>query len=61
MDWTATVMGQNYEHKQEPKRDGWNHEEIRGNHCRHMVFQEGAPSLGRRLSMTDHVFRDSRL
>jgi hypothetical protein len=61
MDWTATVMGENYEDKQQSKRDSWNDEEVRGNHCRHMVFQECAPGLRGRLPMTDHVFGNRRL
>ena len=39
----------------------WHHEEICGHDLSHVIRQERAPGLGRRLPLADHVFRDRGL
>src|SRR5258706_1806075 len=43
------------------KANGWNNEQVHGGDVRRVVTQKGAPSLGRRSTSLDHVFRDARL
>src|SRR5947208_5633614 len=43
------------------KANGWNNEQVHGGDVRRVVTQEGAPSLGWRSTLLDHVLRDARL
>jgi len=53
MDWPTTVVSEDDEHKQQPKRSGWNHKEIGRSQILYMIVQEGTPGLrGRRRCRT---------
>jgi hypothetical protein len=43
------------------KANGWNNEQVHGGDVRRVVTQEGAPPLGRRATLLDHVLRDAGL
>ncbi len=48
------IMGQNDEDKQDSEGGGGNHEKVDGNQVFDMIVQEGAPCLGRRISLLRH-------
>jgi hypothetical protein len=37
VDWPTTVVSEDDEYKQQPKRSGWNHKEIGRNQILHMI------------------------
>jgi hypothetical protein len=57
----TTVMGQYQKHVENLKTNRGHSEEVYGDHLRDVIFQEGAPALGRRLAAAHHVFTDAAL
>ena len=55
------IMKENDEGEQNPKGRCWHREEINANDIIQVIFQESAPRLRGRRSMTNHVLVDSRL
>ena len=55
------IMSQNKKHVQDPEGHGGYDEEVDGSQLFDVIFQEGPPSLGRRLPKLQHIFRDRSL
>ena len=61
VDWATTVVREDDEYKQQPKRSGWNHKEIGRSQILYMIVQEGTPGLRGRPPVSDHVLGDGDL
>ena len=61
VDWATTVVREDDEYKQQPKRSGWNHKEIGRSQILRMIVQEGTPGLRGRPPVSDHVLGDGDL
>ena len=55
VQYSPTIMTQDYQHEQDPEGRRWDREEIQGDQLLGMVPKKRSPSLGRRPPMLDHV------
>src|SRR6202162_4134679 len=60
-DEVSAVESDNDEGIEQVETDSWNNEQVHGGNVRHVVTQEGSPSLAGRRPSFDHVFGDARL
>jgi hypothetical protein len=56
MKYATAVMGQYQEHVKDLETKRGHRKEVDGHQLLDMIFQEGAPSLRRRLAAAHHVF-----
>src|SRR5260370_32389473 len=60
-DEVSAVEPDNDEGIEQVETDSWNNEQVHGGNVRHVVMQEGPPSLAGRPPPFDHVLGDARL